>query len=73
MNLVDKEFTIKLTEAEVNTVVKALANEYKRLTDIVDTADQGTGHQAVKPKEKVRFMRNSFASLVNITYMGKDA
>ena len=57
MKVTEKVYTIELTEAEVQLLVKTLETEYK--------------YRAKAPE--IRDMRNAFADILHIKYSGADA
>ena len=57
MKVTGKTYNVELTEAEVNTLVKVLEDEYK--------------YRAKTPE--IRELRNAFADIINRHYMGEDA
>ena len=57
MKVTEKTFTVDLTEDDVKLIVSALHEEYKNFGKSPVTRD----------------LRNAFANLVNIHYMGEDA
>lgn len=57
MKVTGKTYNVELTEAEVNTLVKVLEDEYK--------------YRGKTPE--IRELRNAFAEIINRHYMGVDA
>ena len=57
MKVTEKTFTVDLTEDDVKLIVSALHSEYKNYGK----------------SPAIRDLRNAFAGLINIHYIGEDA
>ena len=66
MQVMEKAFTVSLTENDVEAITAALHSAYKSL----DTEAQPV---MAERKKDYRVLRNAFGSLVGQSFMGKDA
>lgn len=68
MRATEKIYRVELTEAEIRTITEALEEATKERRE-----HRQDGEQSEKAFKKFRDLRNSFASLLGVSYMGKDA
>ncbi len=71
MILVEKQFTIRLSESEVATITQALENEFKRLdTMLKDNPDKAT--DIIPQRTAVKSLRGAIGHLTGRTYMDRS-
>lgn len=68
MKKIDTSYTIELTTKEVNVIVDEFHFLYKMCKEGAEKGECDAEHL-----RELRDIRNSFASLINRSYMGKDA
>lgn len=72
MKTIVKTFTVELTSEEISLITTALHNEYKALKTTCSESKDETENSYNQIK-CFRDLRNSFSSLINVSYMGEDA
>lgn len=73
MTMIQKTFHVELTEKEVETLVKALFNESKRLRKELKDESKPTQYETREELTAVLPIRNEFGKLINHFFMGEDA
>ena len=63
-------YTVELTREEIDTVTTALNSEYKFLKE---NARQQNAAEVYERMDEARTLRNDFARLIGVTFMGEDA
>lgn len=66
-------YTVELTREEINTVTTALNSEYKFLKEKYTNARQQNAAEVYDRMDEARTLRNDFARLIGVTFMGEDA
>lgn len=66
-------YTVELTREEIDTVTTALNSEYKFLKEKYANARQQNAAEVYKRMDEARTLRNDFARLIGVTFMGEDA
>lgn len=72
MKMIEKTFTIELTEQEIEIITTALHGEYKHIKEMKCDSPEHSRKMHEK-MVNIRGIRNSFASLIGRMYMGEDA
>ena len=75
MKVTDKIFTVQLTEEEIKVIVNSIHACYKEINEELKESglndlDTYKINERAKP---LRYLRNQFAGLVGIAFMGEDA
>lgn len=65
-------YTVELTREEIDTVTTALHNEYKFLKEKYANVRPQNAVEVCKRIDEVRTLRNDFARLIGVTFMGED-
>ena len=66
-------YTVELTREEIDTVKTALNSEYKFLKEKYANARQQNAAEVYERMDEARTLRNDFARLIGVTFMGEDA
>ena len=66
-------YTVELTREEIDTVTTALNSEYKFLKEKSANARQQNAAEVYERMDEARTLRNDFARLIGVTFMGEDA
>lgn len=66
-------YTVELTREEIDTVTTALNSEYKFLKEKYANARQQNAAEVYERMDEARTLRNDFARLIGVTFMGEDA
>lgn len=66
-------YTVELTREEIDTVTTALNSEYKFLKEKYVNARQQNAAEVYERMDEARTLRNDFARLIGVTFMGEDA
>ena len=66
-------YTVELTREEIDTVTTALNSEYKFLKEKYENARQQNAAEVYERMDEARTLRNDFARLIGVTFMGEDA
>lgn len=66
-------YTVELTREEIDTVTTALNSEYKFLKEKNANARQQNAAEVYERMDEARTLRNDFARLIGVTFMGEDA
>lgn len=66
-------YTVELTREEIDTVTTALNSEYKFLKEKYANARQQNAAEVYERMDEARILRNDFARLIGVTFMGEDA
>lgn len=66
-------YTVELTREEIDTVTTALNSEYKFLKEKYANARQQNVAEVYERMDEARTLRNDFARLIGVTFMGEDA
>ena len=66
-------YTVELTREEIDTVTTALHSEYKFLKEKYANARQQNAAEVYERMDEARTLRNDFARLIGVTFMGEDA
>lgn len=66
-------YTVELTREEIDTVTTALNSEYKFLKEKYANARQKNAAEVYERMDEARTLRNDFARLIGVTFMGEDA
>lgn len=66
-------YTVELTREEIDTVTTALNSEYKFLKGKYANARQQNAAEVYERMDEARTLRNDFARLIGVTFMGEDA
>lgn len=66
-------YTVELTREEINTVTTALNSEYKFLKEKYANVRQQNAAEVYERMDEARTLRNDFARLIGVTFMGEDA
>ena len=66
-------YTVELTREEIDTVTTALNSEYKFLKEKCANARQQNAAEVYERMDEARTLRNDFARLIGVTFMGEDA
>ena len=66
-------YTVELTREEIDTVTTALNSEYKFLKEKYASAHQQNAAEVYERMDEARTLRNDFAKLIGVTFMGEDA
>lgn len=66
-------YTVELTREEIDTVTTALSSEYKFLKEKYANARQQNAAEVYERMDEARTLRNDFARLIGVTFMGEDA
>lgn len=66
-------YTVELTREEIDTVTTALNSEYKFLKEKYANARQQNTAEVYERMDEARTLRNDFARLIGVTFMGEDA
>lgn len=66
-------YTVELTREEIDTVTTALNSEYKFLKEKYANACQQNAAEVYERMDEARTLRNDFARLIGVTFMGEDA
>lgn len=66
-------YTVELTREEIDTVTTALNSEYKFLKEKYANARQQNAAEVYERMDEARTLRNDFARLIGVNFMGEDA
>lgn len=66
-------YTVECTREEIDTVTTALNSEYKFLKEKYANARQQNAAEVYERMDEARTLRNDFARLIGVTFMGEDA
>lgn len=66
-------YTVELTREEIDTVTTALNSEYKFLKEKYANTRQQNAAEVYERMDEARTLRNDFARLIGVTFMGEDA
>lgn len=66
-------YTVELTREEIDTVTTVLNSEYKFLKEKYANARQQNAAEVYERMDEARTLRNDFARLIGVTFMGEDA
>ena len=66
-------YTVELTREEIDTETTALNSEYKFLKEKYANARQQNAAEVYERMDEARTLRNDFARLIGVTFMGEDA
>lgn len=66
-------YTVELTREEIDTVTTALNSEHKFLKEKYANARQQNAAEVYERMDEARTLRNDFARLIGVTFMGEDA
>lgn len=66
-------YTVELTREEIDTVTTALNSEYKFLKEKYANSRQQNAVEVYERMDEARTLRNDFARLIGVTFMGEDA
>lgn len=66
-------YTVELTREEIDTVTTALNSEYKFLKEKYANARQQNAAEVYERMDEAHTLRNDFARLIGVTFMGEDA
>lgn len=66
-------YTVELTREEIDTVTTALNSEYKFWKEKYANARQQNAAEVYERMDEARTLRNDFARLIGVTFMGEDA
>lgn len=66
-------YTVELTREEIDTVTTALNSEYKFLKEKYANARHQNAAEVYERMDEARTLRNDFARLIGVTFMGEDA
>lgn len=66
-------YTVELTREEIDTVTTALNSECKFLKEKYANARQQNAAEVYERMDEARTLRNDFARLIGVTFMGEDA
>ena len=66
-------YTVELTREEIDTVTTALNSEYKFLKEKYANGRQQNAAEVYERMDEARTLRNDFARLIGVTFMGEDA
>ena len=66
-------YTVELTREEIDTVTTALNSEYKFLKEKYTNVRQQNAAEVYERMDEARTLRNDFARLIGVTFMGEDA
>ena len=66
-------YTVELTREEIDTVTTALNSEYNFLKEKYANARQQNAAEVYERMDEARTLRNDFARLIGVTFMGEDA
>lgn len=73
MKVANTVHTIELTPKEIDLITTALHGQYKTERELYDQDTEDVYSRFYEPMNEARDLRNAFAKLINLSFMGADA